>query len=166
MLGLVLRFAPWLMKAAPLAGLIKGKAKLIGVVASAVFAIGTFLWIGHLNNKIDDLHADVISYQNRAEAAEEANATNQGTITSLRAANESLATAMFISEEERAKAFAAAIERDARAAVRLDNTLSEMEGLRNANPTCKELSEIDMGAVCPLVVEQLRKHAAGTTDQD
>lgn len=154
------------MKAAPFFTLIKGKAKLIGGALTLLSVVGTYLWIGHLNNKIEALEDDVLVYQTRANIAAAVNVTNQDTITSLRAANESFATALVVREDERIKAIKEAAERDARANAQLDSTLTEMERLRNANPTCEQLSQVDMGAVCPLVVERLRQHAAGTIDQD
>lgn len=161
MLGIILRIAPWLLKAAPLLSLVKSKAKIVVSVLTLVSLLGTYLYIGHLKNKIETLTANSAVYQGQVLQCQEVNRENLVTIDVLTGANESFATALVVSAEERARAAKEAEEREARGAEQLDDTLTEMEGLRNASPTCKELSEIDMGAVCPLVVDSLRKHALG-----
>ena len=158
MIGLALKALPLLAKVTPFLGILKTKAKLIGVVVSIL----SVLWIVHLNNKIDRLHEDKTVLEGQVTECLEANETNLVTINELWSANEAFALSLEISEEERIEAVSAAAAREARSAIRLDNTLSEMEKIRNANPTCKQLSEIDMGSACPLVVERLRQHAAGS----
>lgn len=140
----------------------KVAASIVGVAAVL------FLWwyVAHLQNKVDDLKTEKAQITLLYSQAVEANTTNQSTIAELKSANESLAAAIVIREEERIAAAAEAADRAARAEIELDNTLKTLKELRNESPSCEELSRIDMGAVCPLVTERLRQHALGPRGQD
>lgn len=148
----------WGGRALPFLKSPKVVASIIGVVA-----LGLLWWyVSHLQNSVEELKAEKVQLTLLYTQTVSANETNQATIASLKAANESLAAAIVIREEERIAAAKAAAERAARAAIELDNTLDTLKELRNESPSCEELSNVDMGAVCPLVTERLRQHATGT----
>jgi tRNA uridine 5-carbamoylmethylation protein Kti12 len=131
--------------------------KIAASILAVAGAVALWLYVGHLQNKIDT-QVGVIA------VLEATNEANLRTVDELEAANKSLADAIRIREDERIAAAAAAAERQARAEIQLDQTLSKMEELRHETPDCEELSKIDMGAVCPLVTERLRQHATGAFD--
>ena len=163
----LLKFLPLLLK-------LKGPAKIAGVFLQGnwkiVLPVLLVLVMGftlHLkNNKIDRLEAEKIQYSLYIDQAEEANQTQVRTITSLRAANMRLAQAVTVSDQVRADAYAATRERERRAAIRLNDLHQQLQELENETPECKVLNRIDIGAVCPLSVELLRKAAQGTFDTD
>lgn len=139
------------------------------VVASIVglVAVGALWWyVGSLRGTVEDLTAEKAQLTLLYSQSQSANETNLSTIMTLQAANESLASAIVIREDERVVAARAAAERAARAAIQLDDTLDTLEELRNESTSCEELSKIDMDALCPLVTERLRKHALGPNSQD
>lgn len=140
--------------------------KGIGAIVLVVAVAASFLYIKHLQGARDDALVDKATYLRWYQDAAEANATCIATTNTLRGANESLAAAIRVSEEERIAAVKEAAERTAEAERRLDNTLESLEELRNETPDCEKLSAIDMGAVCPAVTERLRQHAAGPSDQN
>lgn len=157
-----LQILSWGTKALPLFKSWKGAGVIVLVVA-----LGANYWyIQHLQGARDDARDDKATYLRWYQDAADANATCIASNNTLRGANESLAAAIRISEDERVAAVKEAAERTARANAQLDDTLESLEDLRNETPSCAELSKIDMGAVCPAVTERLRKHAAGTVDQD
>jgi hypothetical protein len=148
----IVKALPWVTRVAPFLGLIKTKAKIITSVLSVVAMVATYLWIGHLNNTIDRLEAD-------ATVFELVNQDNLATINSLEGANKSLADAIRITDEVRDAAEEKARQRAAQAASQLNNTLTELEDLRNANPTCDQLANMDLGSACPLVTDRMRDAA-------
>ena len=143
----VLKLLPWLGRLSPI---LKGNWKAISFVLTAVAIASTYLWIGHLNKVIDELESQAVLYQ-------QANKENVATIETLEGANKSLAEAVRITDEVRDAAEEKARERASQAASELSDTISELEDLRNANPTCEQLSDLDVGAACPLVVERMRR---------
>ena len=163
----LLKFLPLLLK-------LKGPAKIAGIFLKGNWkTFGPYLLIlmlvfyVHLkNNKIERLEAQRVEYSQYIDDAAEANSTQFDTITSLRAANESLAQAVIVSDQVRADAYAAARERERRARIRLDDTITKLKDLENETPECEVLNRIDIGAICPLSVELLRKAAQGTFDTD
>ena len=163
---LLLKVGPWLLRVAPWLSRLKGKGSLIVGAVSVLSILGTVLYITVLNHKIDDLtvSGDLVSYQ--LSQCQSVNGSNSVTISELRTANEDLARALTVSDEERVAAIKEAAERDAQAASALNYSLIELERLRNANPTCEQLSKIDIGTACPLVIDRLREHAAGTIGRD
>ena len=165
----LLKFLPLLLKLkgpAKVAGVfLKGNWKIVVPVVAALIFLGLFTARG---DKIDRLEAQRAEYSTYIVQAEEANQTQVRTITSLRAANMRLAQAVTVSEQVRADAYAAAAEREQRARIRLDDITNKLKDLENETPECEVLNRIDIGAVCPLSVELLRKAAKGTfgTDRD
>ena len=159
MIALILKLAPWLMKAAPALGMVKGKAKLIGAIITLLSVLGTYWYIGALKNDISELEGTVILITDQLVECQDANNSMLYTISELRAANSSLAESIEVSAEVRAQAAREAYRRDQLAHAALLATKQELEDLRNANPTCYQLSQIDMGIACPAVVERLRNAA-------
>ncbi len=163
----LLKFLPFLLK-------LKGPAKIAGVFLKSNWKLVALLLSITLifannyikNNKIERLEAERIEYSVYIDEAEEANSTQVRTITSLRAANMRLAQSVVVSEQVRADAYAAARERERRARIRLDDLTNLLKDLENETPECEVLNRIDIGAVCPLSVELLRKAAQGTFDTD
>ncbi len=163
----LLKFLPLLLK-------LKGPAKIAGVflrgnwkiVAPVLLVLVMGFTLTTLKNKIDRLEAERVEYSVYIDQAEEANQTQVRTITSLRAANMRLAQAVTVSEQVRADAYAAARDRERRAQIRLDDTITTLKELENETPTCAEISRIDIGAACPLSIELLRRAAQGTFDTD
>jgi len=163
----LLKFLPLLFKLkgpAKVAGVfLKGNWKIAAPMLLAVFLLGV---LHFQNKKIDKLDAEVVEWVLFAAKASEANSTQFDTIVSLRAANESLAQAVIVSEQVRADAYAAAREREQRARIRLDDTINKLKELENETPECDVLNRIDIGAVCPRSVELLREIAKGPFDTD
>ncbi len=147
-------------------GVLKSNSKMTGIVLSLVATLGMGIYIKMLQNDRDELEGRAILYISQLDQAAEVNANNAGTITKLRLANKSLADAIRITDEVRNAAAAAAVIRAAEANARTANALDELEELRNANPTCEQVSNIDLGAACPLVVERLRRSADEAASQD
>ena len=161
MLAAILRLAPWLMKAGPFIGILKGNAKLVVSVISILSVFGTYWYITHLQNDISELEGQAILYVSQIQQCQTANNENMTAIRALQAANTSLIDKVAVSDEVRENAAREAAERDRAAAAALRNTTRELEELRNANPSCSDLSSIDMGVVCTLVVDRLREKALG-----
>lgn len=159
MIGIILKLIPWIMRAAPLLGMMKGKAKLIGAVISVLSVLGTYLFINGLQNDISELEGQAILYVNQITECQTVNAENWGTILELEAANSSLAESIEVTAEMREAAAREALDRDQRSLQTLLRTKQELEDLRNANPTCQQLSQIDMGIACPAIIERLRNAA-------
>jgi hypothetical protein len=153
----LLKLLPFLGRIVPFLGLLKDNWKLVSAGLTVLSILATMWYINHLNDKIDEYSAAVTT-------CVEANASNQSTIKALKAANVKLAESVMVSADLRFAAAAEAKEREARAAAQLGDTIDELRKLRNEDPTCEEISKIDLGAVCPLAVERLREHAAGSRD--
>lgn len=156
MFALILKIAPWVMKAAPLLGMAKGKAKLIGGIVTVLSILGSYWYVNGLKNDIVELETAVIALTGQLEGCQSANTKNWSTILELKAANSSLAMTIEVSAEMRESAAREAYDRDQRAARNLIRTKQELKDLRNANPTCEQLTKIDMAIACPAVVERLR----------
>ena len=149
---LIAKALPWLARVGPFFRLIRANAKIISFVLLMAIMAGLYLWVGHLNKTIDRLKADV-------QLCLLVNDDNLITISTLEGANKSLADAIRITDEVRDAAEERARQRAADASTQLNNTLTELEELRNANPTCAQLANIDLGAACPLVTERMRNAA-------
>ncbi len=164
----------FLLKFLPLLFKLKGPAKIAGVlfkknwdkilVAAGIMLLATM--IHFKNNTIEDQEKTIAQYTIWINEATDANLTNQKTIDSLEAANADLAEAVIVSEEVRAAASVAALDRSRRAQIRLDDTRTQLRNLENETPTCAEISRIDIGAACPLSVELLRRAASGDFDRN
>ena len=162
----------FLLKFLPLLFKLKGPAKIAGVflkgnwkIAAPVLLVLILGFTIHLkNNKIEKLEAQRAAYTQFMFNVTAANVSQLETITSLRAANESLAQAVTVSEQVRADAYKAAREREQRAQIRLEDITNLLKDLENETPECEVLNRIDIGAVCPVSVELLRKAAQGTFD--
>lgn len=166
MFVIILRALPWLMKAAPLLGLLKSNAKVLGLVVSIAVPLGMGIYINMLKKDISELEGQGILYESQLDQAAEVNLGNVDTIGKLRDANQSLADAVRVTDEVLTRATNEAILRTAHANQRTENALLELEELRNANPTCEQVANIDLGAACPLVTERLRKAADEAASQD
>jgi len=165
-IAIILKIAPWLMRAAPLLGLIKGKAKLIMGVISILSMLGGFWYVKSLQNTVSELEGNAILYVDQIEECQNANSNNVGKILELQFINSSLAMAVEVSSEVREAAADKAWWRERDANREILRTGIELEVLRDANPTCKQLSKIDMAVACPLVVKRLREQAAKADRQD
>lgn len=166
MLGIILKIAPWLMRAAPLLSVVKGKAKLIMGVISILSMLGGYWYVKNLQNTVSELEGSAILYVSQIEECQAANAGNQARILELTAINSSLAKAVEVSDDVRREAMNRAWWRERDANRELLRTGMELEVLRDANPSCKQLSEIDMGAYCPAIVQRLREQASKADRQD
>lgn len=163
-----LRLFPWLARLGPFVTLLKGNWKIVSFVLTAVSIVGTYLWIGHLNNKVDEAEGNLMLVQDQLITCQMANDDQMQVITYLTDANDDLAALIRVSHADQRIAELEARERASQAASELTETLQELEDLRNENPSCKELSAIDIGAVCPAVVRKLRDIAAeaNSTNRD
>ena len=150
-IGIGMRFLPFLKNWKVAAG---------AIVVASILANGWY--INHLQNQRDQLTLDKAMVTQWYSECQDINVENQRTVAIVRGANESLAAAITISHDEVLKAAEMAAERELQSKLALDDTLDEMRDLQNANPSCKKLSQIDIGAVCPLTVQRLREHALGT----
>lgn len=157
---------PWLARLSPALVLIKGNWKLISSVLTLATIVATYLWIGHLNNQIDEAEGNLMLVQDQLITCQMANDDQMQVITYLTDANDDLAALIRVSHADQRIAELEARERASQAASRLDITLTELEDLRNANPSCAELSKIDIGAACPAVVQRLRSIAAEANRQN
>jgi len=140
---------------------------LLSVLAVAGSLLG-LLYVGHLRGSVQDLEEEVADLTARKaqivayyDQCQQANVMHQRNLRALEFANEQLAASVKVDEEERIAAVKAATERALRAEARLRSTVRSLEDMRNETPDCKALSQIDMGDVCPAVVDRLRQHAAG-----
>ena len=140
--------------------------KVAGSIAVVVGAVLLYLYVSHLNGKIEDLTEKKAQIAAFYDQCQKTNVENQNDIRTITGANKALAAAIRVSEEERVAAVKEAVERAARAESQLDDTLDDLEEMRSETPDCEALSRVDMGAACPAVTERLREHAAGTFDQD
>ena len=140
------------------------KPKVIGGLLLVAAVTANFWYIKSLqaeNLELTERRALLASFYDQCQTA---NVRNQNAVSLLKRANESLATAITVHEDEKIRAIQEAADREALAALRLDDTIDEMERLRNANPTCEQLSQVDMGAACPAIVGRLRQHANPSSD--
>ena len=124
--------------------------------------LGAYFYVTGLQGKIVELRDEKRMYMEWYQIAADANATNIEAVGLLKGANEALAKSVMASEEETIAAIEEAAARELRARLQLDETLDELEELRNESPECEAISKIDLGIACPLSVERLRQHAAGT----
>lgn len=160
----LLKLLPWLGKLSPALALVKGNGKLISAGLTVLSVLGTMWYISNLKDNISDLERDKGMYIGWLNECQIINVKNQNAVRTLKAANASLATAAIVSDDLLAESVLAAQERERRAQIQLDDTLETLQELQNESLSCNEFMEIDMGAVCPLSVERLREHAAGTAD--
>jgi len=163
MFAIFLNIVPWVLKAAPF---LKGRGKLIMAGIAVLSLLGGFWYVKNLQNNVSELEGNLILMEGQVEQCQSVNGENQSVITRLRGINFSLARAAEVGEDVRRAAALAATQRDREASRQMLRTVRELEELRDANPTCDQLSKIDMGAACPLVVERLRQSAAEADSQD
>lgn len=166
MLLWILKALPWLARLSPALALVKGNWKIVSSVLTLVTMVAIYLWIGHLNNQIDEAEGNLMLVQDQLIACQMANDDQMQAIVLLVDANDDLAELIRVSHADQRIAEFEARERASQAASELRTTLQDLEELRNANPSCAELSQIDIGAVCPLVVERLRGIAAEANRQN
>jgi hypothetical protein len=138
------------------------KGAMIGLIVAAVISTGWYVY--SLNGKITELKVDKALVTRWYSDCHEINIKNQDEMLTLKGANESLSTAITISHDAMLRSAENAAEKELSSKLMLDDTLDQMKELQNANPSCKALSELDIGAVCPLSVERLRQHASGADD--
>jgi len=143
------------------------KLRKVWLSVASVAALGLlYLYVGHLQGKIEDLQADnklFVRYLNECQLA---NVENQRTVGDLESANRYLASVVKVSNEEREAAIIAAAARELEAKLKLDDTLDTLQDLQNESLSCNELMEVELGAVCPLTDQRLRDHAANPISQD
>jgi len=156
----LLNLLPLFSKALPF---FKGYWKIIIPVVGFVLLFWAFNARG---NKIDVLKLEQAQYVEWAEQQIRVNESNLATIASLEAANAELAASVSVSEAARIAAYAASLERERKAIAELNAAVNQLQELENETPACAELSRIDIGAACPLSVEQLRRAAQGSLDRD
>jgi hypothetical protein len=133
---------------------------LLSLSAATVCLLG-YLYVVNLHGKVEELKESKATLAMYYDECQKANVMHQRNSQALQAANIALAESVRVSEEERIKAVREAVERALRAEVELNDTLESLEDMRNETPSCKKLSEVDMGAVCPAVVDRLRRSASG-----
>ena len=163
MFAIFMNVVPWVLKAAPF---LKGKGKLVMAGIVVLSLLGGFWYVKNLQNNVSELEGNLMLMEDQVEQCQIVNGENQSVITRLRGINFGLARAAEVSEDVRRAAALTAIQRDREASREMLRTVRELEELRDANPTCDQLSKIDMGTACPLIVERLRQSAAETNSQD
>lgn len=159
----------WGAKALPFLKSPKGLGYLsVAIAAGALWLYVASLHgtIGSLEKKNAELRETKATITAFYQQCADTNAQNLADVRMLQAVNEQWALKFQATEAERIAAVKAATERALRAEAQLESTLETLEEERNETPDCQALSRIDMGAVCPAVVDRLRKHAAGAFDQD
>jgi hypothetical protein len=148
---------PFLLQIAPAFKFLGGKMSLIvGAVAA-----GLTLWIWWQGHRIDNLKGDLSVAKSDLRVCQDANESNQGAIGKLQDANKALSGALTASDERVREIAENLSRREADTANRLSGALRELEDLKHENPSCEELAAVDIGAVCPAVVDRLREHASG-----
>lgn len=140
--------------------------KVVASIAGLAGAALLWWYVGNLKDNLQEARDQSALFKSWYQIAADKNADLAADMRTCSAANAALAESVRVSEEERIAAVAEAVARAARAEMQLDDTLDTLEEARNETPDCQELSEIDMGAVCPAVVERLREHATGTFDRN
>ncbi len=158
---LLARVLPFLGK---FGGYVRGNFKVIGVAVLVAVLAGGWLYIDLLQSDLAREKADKRLFSTWLNECQKINVRNQNTVRTLQLANASLATSVIVSEKVRAEAEVAAIERDRRAQMDLDDTLETLQELQNESLSCNELMQVDLGAVCPITDQFLRKLAAGAPD--
>lgn len=161
---LALRFLPFLSKLTPVLGLVKNNLKLIGVVIIVLALAGNWLYIQMLQTDLKREMADKRLFSTWLSECQDINVKNQNTVSNLRLANGSLARSVIVSEKVRLAAEEDATERDLRAQMELDATLETLQELQNESLSCDALMQVDLGAVCPLTDQRLRKLSTGPAD--
>ncbi len=162
----LLKLIPLIMKFGPIAKFIpffKGNWKIIVPVVGLGLLLFAFNARGNKIDKLELIRDDYIAF---IAATEDMNRSNLETIASLKSANKSLAEVVVVSEEIRAASYAESLERERRAVAELNVNINKLQELENETPACAEFSRIDIGAICPLSVEQLRRAAEGPLDRD
>jgi len=161
---ILLRTLPWLGRLAPVAGIVKGNSKLIGIGLSVITMLATWWYINSLQSKVQKLEASAVVIESQLSDAQSANESNLSTIRSLEDANASLADAIEVTADDIARSISESARKELEAKLRLDDTIYSLEALRNANPTCEQLANIDMSSACPAVVGRMRQHAASANN--
>lgn len=155
----ILKLLPWLSRAKPVADFLMGKWKLIGIAIVLAAAAGLWLYIDHLRDELVDSERLRASLSEMVTDCQDANASNIDTIGDLEWSVNNLRLAVSVSEEEARQLAEEAARREAEARARLSETLTELEELRNAEPSCAAIADMDIGAACPAAVERLREQA-------
>jgi len=156
----------FLLKLLPSAGVFLSKNWKLVLAGLAVAAVmGNFWYIDSLQDSLAAQKARTQKIAGFWDECSRSNAINQESIGLLRRANKDLAKAVVVTESTLMDSLQEAQEREMRATTRLGDILETLEELQNENPTCAEISRIDLGAVCPLSTERLREHARTSTDQ-
>lgn len=152
-----LTFLSWGSKLLPI---LRSPKVLLSASVATAFLLG-YMYVGSLKGKIEELTETKAQITAFYQQCQDANAQVLADIRTISEANREWASKLRSSEEERIQAVKEATERAMRAEARLGSTLESLESMRNETPDCKALSEIDMGSVCPAVVDRLREHALG-----
>lgn len=159
-----LRFLPFLGKAG---SILKGNVRLIVGGLIAVIILGTGWYIDSLKDDIKESERLRSKLATMLVECQDANSTNLQAVRSLQTSVRQMVAAVSVSEEQARQAEAEAARREAEAEARLESTLTELEELRNAEPSCAAIANLDIGAACPAAVERLRERAraaAGSQD--
>lgn len=152
----------WGAKAVPFLKSPKVVGSIVGVIAAGML----WLYVGHLQNKVETLTETKTLLSRYLDECQKINVGNQNAIQVLQGANRLLGQAVEVKEDARIAAIKAAAERELEAKLQLDDTLDTLQDLQNESLSCNELMEVDLGAVCPLTDQRLREHASGTISQD
>lgn len=139
--------------------------KLAGITAVVVFTLGVGWYIDHIRNENQSLKRDRADLMIDLSECAAANDHNMATISRLIDATENLRRAVAVSDEDRLAAIERARRIEADSKKRLDSILSELDKLRNEEPSCADIKDFDVGVVCPAAVERLRMQA-GADSQD
>jgi len=154
----ILKYVPFLSKATGFFS--SGKAKLIYGLLTLIGILGTGWYIDHLQNRIELMEKDKRTLSGYLDDCQKANVKYQLDFNTVSEANRQLAETLRVSDQDNLKALNDARRRAAESEERLANTTSELERLRNEEPTCAQIANLDIAAACPAAVERLREQAS------
>lgn len=158
----LLKYLPWLARFAPAVQFVKGNVRLIFVAILVIAALLVGWRISHLKGDLRDANDQVATLSSQLEEARSANASNQTTISEMESAILDLRRAVEISREESLRLEADAAAKERANQEELARTITELQALRNEEPSCEAISKLDIGAACPAAVQRLREQAART----
>lgn len=123
---------------------------LVAILVSALIMGNVYLGM-----RLDSVKADKKLLQYRVDTTVSANEANQETIDKLKESNNELVEIMEISlARARAEAAAADVERASLVAERA-RIQRELRDSLSATPSCEDLANLDLSAMCPEFVERL-----------
>lgn len=149
----------------------KGKAKLILGVIVVALIFGQALYISSLKEHRDSLEVDLAlttkmkdMFVEHVKQCATAVSKAHKTIDDLEGANNRLAAASRVTEEEAIRMAAEAEARAKKAERELGELHDDLNQLRNEDASCAQIQDLDIESACPAAIERLRDDARPDSD--